>query len=63
MTTNELFELITSEPKWYASKIDRHHASLIKKKHRECRYTNYEWLFKLFGYSKTPDNWEKNETK
>lgn len=59
MTTNELFDKITSEPKWYASKIDRHHASLIKKKHREGRYSNYEWLFGLFGYVQEPSNWVK----
>lgn len=63
MTTNELFELITSEPKWWASKLNECAASKIKRKHLEGRYTNYEWLFNLFGYTKSPDNWEKNETK
>lgn len=58
MTTNELFDLITSEPKWYASKLSAQSASNIKKKHKEGLYNNYEWFFGLFGYDKEIETWK-----
>lgn len=59
MTTNELFDKITSEPKWWAGKVHKEAGTKIKRKHREGRYTNYEWLFGLFGYVQEPSNWVK----
>lgn len=47
----KVFDHLTSTPKWYHTiGIDRHHASKILKKHREGKYTNYEWFFANFGY-------------
>lgn len=57
MTTNELFDKITSEPKWWEGKIHYNSIWKIKKLHKEGAYNNYEWLFGLFGYKKEPEQW------
>lgn len=50
MNTNELFEYLTKEPKWYGGKITRQLASSIVKRHKSGKYNNYEWFFSLFGH-------------
>jgi len=51
MTTDEVFTLITSEPKWYGGKMTRQLASRIVKRHKAGHYNNYKWFFEKFGYT------------
>lgn len=50
--TDELFDKITSEPKWYAGKFTRQYACKVNRLHKEGSMSikNYETLFHKFGY-------------
>ena len=64
MTTNEVFEAIISEPKWYAGKFSSQYGSKLKRLHRSGKLSdvNYAGLFRLFGYElvKKEIEWKKN---
>lgn len=60
--TDKLFHLITSEPKWYAGKISKQHASKLIKSHKAgtVRMETYEFLFAKFGYKREEIVWTHN---
>jgi hypothetical protein len=64
MTTNEVFEKITSEFKWYEPHFSRQHACVLKKRFAENGITQKKMqeIFKRFGYELT-ENWVKVENK
>lgn len=57
MTTNEVFDKITSIKKWYGGVISPQSASRIIRKHKDGTYNNYKWFFALFGYTKNETTW------
>jgi len=62
MTAYEVFNEITSEPKWYSGYTTAQNASNIKRKFLNGRLS-YETLVKMFnhyGYDLTPGSWSKN---
>lgn len=59
MTTKEVFNEITSKPKWYGGVISPQSASRIIRKHKSGKYNNYNWFFGLFGYDKNETTWFK----
>lgn len=62
MTTLQLFTLITSEPKWYAGKFSKQHASQIIKSHNAgtMKTQSYEVLFGKFGYKREEIEWKQS---
>lgn len=52
MTAIELFNQITSEPKWYAGYTSPQHANLLKKRFhaKTLEFGTLEKLFNHFGY-------------
>jgi len=64
MKTTEVFEIIISEPKWYAGKFSSQYASKLKRLHKEQKLSEvtYSSLFRLFGYEliKKDLEWKKN---
>lgn len=67
MSTKEIFDIITSKPKWYAgipSKTGFHNAqsaNRIKARFRASRLPDkkIEDIFNFFGYFKNEVTWEK----
>ena len=61
MTTEELFKLITSEPKWYAGKFSPQIASRIKRHYKKgiYRHDSLIRLFTKFGYTQNDITWTK----
>lgn len=63
MTTEELFNLITSAPKWYGGTMSCQAASRILRKHKAGTYTGYKELFKRFGYTEeNQTTWKKESS-
>ena len=64
MTAIELFNHITSQPKWYAGYTSAQHAYLLKKrfKARTLEFATLERLFNHFGYYLDAE-WVKVENK
>lgn len=60
-STDKLFTLITSEPKWYAGKFSKQHASQLIKSHKAgtMKTQSYEVLFGKFGYKREEIEWKQ----
>ena len=60
MTANEVFDLITKEPKWYAGFTTPQNASNIKRRFedKELEFGTLEKMFNHFGYYLTA-SWDK----
>ena len=62
MTTDELFNLITSKPKWYVGHYPQTTASMIKARYKEETLSakKIAELFLKFGYVKSiQEQWEE----
>lgn len=62
MTTDELFNLITSKPKWYIGYCPQTTASMIKARYKEETLSTkkIEAIFEHFGYTKSvQEQWEE----
>lgn len=60
MTAIELFEAITTQPKWYAGYTSAQHAHLLKKRFhaKTLEFGTLEKLFNHYGYHLNA-KWEK----
>lgn len=62
MTTDELFNFITTKPKWYIGFCEQSTASMIRSRFKEETLSakKIEEIFRHFGYVKTvQEQWEE----
>lgn len=61
MTTNEVFNQIISEHKWYAPYMSAQAAFLFKKRFvkGELKHSTIERMFEIFGFEKNEVTWKR----
>ena len=64
MREEDIFNLITSEPKWYPGNTSDQNASMIKRRYKEktLSFRALTDLFNYFGYEQNIE-WSKKEFK